>query len=218
MNNMRVFLLGSTGRLGNEILKKLVLEKIHVQILVRDPKKINIESQYVSIFKGHPGNSADLDKAMYNCNVIISSLNISRNSDFPWAKLRTPVTLLSDTMTHLVDLTSKHSIEKIITISAWGVNESKSELPFWFKWIINNSNIKPGYSDHGKQEDILMKSNSNWTIIRPVGLSNSKRNKAPKISIDTKPPNIMVSRKTVAKFVVDNLNNNTFNRKIVTIS
>ena len=63
-----------------------------------------------------------------------------------------------------------------------------------------------------------MKTNSDFTIIRPVGLSNSKCIKAPKISIDKKPPNIMVSRKTVAKFIVDNLNNNTFNRKIVTIS
>jgi len=215
---MRVFLLGSTGRLGNEILKKLVIEKIHIHILVRDPKKINIDSQYVNIFKGYPSNYADLDKAMCNCNIIISSLNISRKTDFPWSKLRTPITLLSDTMTHLVDLASKHSIEKIITISAWGANESKNELPFWFKWIINNSNIKPGYIDHGKQEDILMKSNSNWTIIRPVGLNNSNRNKTPKVSIDKKPPNIMVSRKTVAKFVVDNLNNNTCNRKIVTIS
>ena len=212
---MKVFLLGSTGRLGNEILKNLIAHKIYTTVLIRNREKIKLDSEYLDVFVGNPLEIDKLDEAMSNCSIIINALNISRNSDFPWSKLRTPKTLLSETISNLINLSKKHNFYKIISVSAWGVNESKKQLPFWFRWLIDNSNIKYGYLDHEKQEQILTTSNFDYTIIRPVGLSNSQKDKAPKIVIKSSPSNIMVSRKTVSKFIVDNLDN--YSKKIVTI-
>ena len=213
---MKVFLLGSTGRLGNEILNTLITRKIYTTILIRNQEKIKLDSKYLDVCVGNPLEIDKLDKAMSNCSIVINALNISRNSDFPWSKLRTPKTLLSETISNLIELNKKHDFSKIISVSAWGVLESKKQLPFWFRWLIDNSNIKHGYLDHEKQEQILTASNLDYTIIRPVGLSNSQKDKAPKITIKSKPSNILVSRKTVSKFIVDNLKK--YNKETVTIS
>ena len=213
---MKVFLLGSSGRLGNEILNNLISRKIHTSILVRTQEKIKLNSNYLDVFIGNPIEIDMLDKAIKNCNIVISALNISRKSDFPWSKLRAPKTLLSETISNLVHLHQKHNFDRIISVSAWGVRESRNQLPQWFRWLIDNSNIKYGYSDHEKQEQILTASNLDYTIIRPVGLSNSQKDKEPKITFKSKPGNILVSRKTVSKFIVDNLEK--YNKKTVTIS
>ena len=215
---MNVLLLGATGRLGSEILKRLIDEKIETTALVRNPDKLKLNSEHLTVVKGDVTNSIDLNKAMKSVDVVITALNISRKSDFPWAKLRTPKTLLSDTMKILVDLGEKNDIQKIITISAWGANESKNDLPMWFKWLINNSNVKYGCEDHERQENILVKSDVDWMIIRPVGLSDSQKNKKANISTDSKTFGLLVARKTVANFIVTNLKGNQFVKKIVTIS
>tara|TARA_Y100000589_G_scaffold127558_1_gene121435 strand:- start:278 stop:919 length:642 start_codon:yes stop_codon:yes gene_type:complete len=213
---MKVLLLGSTGRLGNEILKNLIAHKIYTTVLIRNQEKIKLDSEYLDVFVGNPLEIDKLDEAMNNCSIIINALNISRNSDFPWSKLRAPKTLLSETISNLINLSKKHNFYKIISVSAWGVNESKKQLPLWFRWLIDNSNIKHGYLDHEKQEQILTSSNLDYTIIRPVGLSNSQKDESPKITIKSKPGNILVSRKTISKFIVDNLEK--YNKETVTIS
>ena len=215
---MKVLLLGATGRLGNEILKQLSVHNKDVNILVRDPDKLNTQAKNISVFKGNPIDQNDLDNAMAGCNSIITSLNISRNSDFPWAKLRSPIDLLSVTMNNLINLMPKHDINRIITISAWGANETKKELPIWFRWLIENSNIRYGYKDHEIQEKLLIKTNLNWSIIRPVGLNNSKKIKTAHASLNKKPKNFMISRRCVAKFIVEILNNDSYIKKIPTLS
>jgi hypothetical protein len=166
---------------------------------------------------GNPLDINALNTAMHNCNTIINALNISRHSDFPWSRLRASKTLISETISNLIRLKSKHTFEKIISVSAWGVKESKNQLPFWFSWIIRNSNIKYGYLDHEKQEALLIKSDCKWLIVRPVGLTNSKKTKTPLVSVHSKPRNIMVSRKTISEFIIENVKENTYTNEIVTI-
>lgn len=215
---MKLFLLGATGRLGNEILKKALGDEIQTSILVRDAGKVKADSECLSIFEGDPGKVSELDRAMQGCDTIVTTLNISRKSDFPWSKLRAPKTLLSDTMTHLLDLSPKHGVQKIVTVSAWGANESKKDLPFWFRWLIDNSNIKYGYLDHERQEKLLQQSEMDWTIVRPVGLTNSQKDKPAHISTDSKTSSLTVSRKAVAQFIVQHLSGDEYRQKTVTLS
>ena len=215
---MRVLLLGATGRLGSQILKELNDKGIETSVLVRNPDRVKVKSEHIRVSKGDVTNINDLGIAMEECDVIISALNISRKSDFPWSKLRTPETLMSDVMKILVNTAGKNNIQKIVTVSAWGANDSEKDLPAWFRWVINNSNVKYGYQDHERQENILMNSKIDWTIVRPVGLSNSQSSKKANISTESVTSGIMVGRRSVAMFIVENITNDEFNNKVVTIS
>ena len=156
--------------------------------------------------KGAPEQVSDLENALKDCKGIISALNISRKSDFPWSKLRTPPTFLSDVMKNIILLTTKNGLERIVVCSAWGVAETEKEIPIWFKWFIKNSNIGVAYKDHERQENELKKSKLDWTIVRPTGLTNLKREKKIIESYNNEPkPKLTISRKNVAKFMANAL-------------
>ena len=173
----------------------------------------------LTIFKGNPINKTDLEKALQGCSSIISVLNISRTSDFPWSKLRTPKNYLSEVMKNVIEQTKNATISRIVICSAWGLIETRKDIPFWFRWTIDYSNIKHAYIDHEKQEQLLENSSLDYTIIRPTGLLNGNKNHKVKESYDNIPkPSLTINRKTLAKFMVDSIENDTLIKSKLTLS
>lgn len=200
---MNILLLGATGRTGKLILKELLAQDYSVNIIVRNQEKVKTKSTDLNVYEGSTLDKELLNKAITGCTAVISALNISRRSDFPWAALRTPKTLMSDTMNNIISVLHQHKIKRVVVISAWGVNETNKNIPFWFRWLINNSIIKYGYLDHERQEKLLAASDIDWTAIRAVGLIDSMADKPITVSLNNSPkPSLTISRNAVAKFAV----------------
>src|SRR5580765_1949687 len=174
---MRILLLGATGRTGKLLLERALDPGHIVHAVVREKQKIKIERYNLRIFEGTPQDITALQKAMQGCEAVLSALNISRKYEFPWSPLRTPKYFLSGTMEKIVTLSEKNSLRRVVFISAWGVNETKKDLPGWFRWLINNSTLRYQYNDHERQEDVLRDSTLDWTAVRPVFLTNSKNDR-----------------------------------------
>ena len=216
---MHLFLLGATGRTGKHILQQ-ALERGHkVNVLVRDRRKIQDDHPLLSIWEGNPLDGVSLKNAMVGCQAIISALNISRTSDWPWAKLRTPKDFLSSVMKLLIKLAPENGVKRIIFISAWGVAETRKDIPGWFRWFIDHSNIRYPYEDHERQENLLKNTSLEWTAIRPAGLTNFKKPKNIIISIDNSPrPHLTISRKNLACFIIDTVERQLYPRNAPVIS
>lgn len=216
---MKILILGATGRTGKLILEKALANGFEVNILVRYPEKITLKSEKLTIFEGLSTNIEALKEAIKDCKSVISALNISRTTDFPWSALRTPKDFLTKTIQNIIDLSKNQELEKIIVISAWGVAETKKDIPFWFRFLIEISNIKFGYLGHEQSELLLQKSNLNWTSVRPTGLTNFKKIKPIIITQNNSPqPNLTISRNNTANFIIKILEQKTFNKQTVTIS
>jgi putative NADH-flavin reductase len=219
MTDKKILILGSTGRTGKYLLAEALARGFEVNVLVRDAKKITNLSEKLRIFEGNPSNKEDLAKALRGCTHVLSALNISRNSDFPWAGLRTPKDFLEKTIQNLIDLSKTNSLENVMVISAWGVAETKQDIPFWFRWMIDFTNVKYGYIGHEDQERLLKSSDLNWTIVRPVILTNSKIIKPVLVSLNNYPkPNYLISRINVANFMGDILEKSLYIKQTPTIS
>lgn len=216
---MKVLLLGATGRTGRLIMDTLLKDQYSVRILVREKSKVRRQSDRLEIMVGDTVSASDLTEAAMGCGVIITALNISRNSDFPWSKLRTPVRFLSDTMLNILQTAALLNIDRVIVCSAWGVHETRKDVPWWFRWLIDHSNIGPAYADHENQEKLLVSSNLNYTIIRPVALTNLRTTASLIVTKNNQPePNLIISRKAVARFIVSQLSDEQYYKSIVTIS
>ncbi len=200
---MRILILGSTGRTGKHVIQEVLAKGYNVNCLVRKALTTELDPQKVNVFIGSPAIPGDLEKAITGCEAVISVLNISRTSDFPWAKLRTPEFFLSDTMKRLVQLTERFDIKRVVVCSAWGAAETKSDLPGLFQWLIDKSNIGFAYRDHERQEAVLRQSNLNWTVVRPTGLINSTKIQRVHESYGNVPKGFIISRRSVAKYLVD---------------
>jgi putative NADH-flavin reductase len=215
---MKILLLGATGRTGKLVLEAAIKKKFSIHIVVRKTETIK-PHENLKIFKGSPQNLEILKNAAQECDAIISVLNISRKSDFPWASLRTPKNFLSETVSKLISISEKGKVQRIVVCSAWGVNESKKDIPFWFRLLIDYSNIGIAYKDHERQEVLLSNSDLNWTIVRPTGLTDSKKAQKVKETFANMPkPSLTISRLSVANYIVDALQKEKLFRKTVTIS
>jgi putative NADH-flavin reductase len=208
---MRILILGATGRTGRHLLEQALQRGHIINVLVRNKNKIIINGHRVTVYEGSPLDKTVLGNAMQECEAIVSALNISRTSDWPWAKLRSPKDLLSETMKKIIDLAPQHTIQRIIFISAWGVAETRKDIPGWFRWLIEHSNIRYPYEDHARQEELLKQTFLQWTSVRPAGLTNSKKKKEIIVSLNNNPkPSLMISRLNVAVFMLDVLEKNLY--------
>ena len=208
---MRILLLGATGRTGKYLLEQALAHGHIVHALVRDKQKIPVQKYNLLLFQGSPADNAALDNAMQGCEAILSALNISRKYEFPWAGLRTPKDFLSTTMKNIIELSAKNNIRRVVFTSAWGVSETKKDLPRWFRWLINNSSLHYQYHDHERQEEHARKSNLDWTAVRPVFLTNSHQRKEIAVNLDDKPqPHLYIGRRSLAMFMLQVLEKNLY--------
>lgn len=220
MNSTKtILLLGATGRTGQEVLGMALARGIKVHALVRNPERLNSGGENLRIFQGDTRDPADLSAAMNGVSAILSCLNISRKSDFPWSALRTPPDFLSKTMKNVVAVAKAKGVSRLVFTSAWGVAESRTSIPGWFAWLIDNSNISAAYLEHERQEAFVKASDMDWTIVRPVGLTNSRCLKPIRVFLENEgKPSLIVSRMGTAGFLLDTLENGKYIRQVPVIS
>ena len=215
---MEVLLIGANKGLGYQVLKELLSKKITVNCLIRRKGLINFESKYLNIFYGDATNLSDLKKSIGNSECIISTINVQRKNIFPWSRLTNSKTTISDFAKNSI-IVSEDKINRIITISAWGVGESMEKIPKLFKFLIKFSNLKYPYIDHDIHEKVIENSNLNWTIIRPTALTNeTKYHDIEEFKGKRKINKITIGRKSLAKYVVKIIGDKYFYRKKITVS
>jgi putative NADH-flavin reductase len=208
---MNILILGATGRVGRLLLTEALQRGHRVTVLVSHKSTLTINTPMMMVYEGTPLNKYTLTEAMKGCDAVLSTLNISRMSDFPWAKLRTSKDFLSTTLRKVIEIAGEQQVRRIIITTAWGVGETRKDIPFWFRWLIDNSNIRYPYLEHELQEQIIKHYDLDWTVIRPVGLTNEAPRKEVMVSLNNRPkPKLTISRQNVAKFMVDVLENNLY--------
>lgn len=218
-NKLRILLLGATKGLGKEILKEALSLGFEINCLVRNAKKFPIEQNNIRVFEGDATSSIDLENAVQDSKIIISTLNVMRKNLFPWSNITNDKNTISKSSKNIIEISKRKKVKHLISVSAWGVNESLDQIPIWFKLLIKNSNLKYPYIDHGKSEKLLVNSNLNWTILRPSALVNFLNNHQVKESISLKnKPSLIISRKSLAKFIINIVDKKNYYNKIVTVS
>jgi len=216
---MHILILGTTGRTGRILLNEALKRGHRVTVLISHKGALKINPDLMEVYEGTPLNKFTLADAMQGCDAVLSALNISRVSDSPWSKLRTSKDFLSSAMKHIIEAATENNIKRIIITTAWGVAETRNDTPLWFRWLIDNSNVRYQHLDHEKQEALLKASSLDWTIIRPVGLTDSEKIRKVKVTFNNQPkPSVTISRKNVALFMLDTLENNLYNRQCPVIS
>ena len=84
--------------------------------------------------------------------------------------------------------------------------------------MIRLTNFKFTFADHNAQESLLMASDLDWVIARPVALTNNDALKTLRISYRETPSPFSISRRQVAKFMVDSLATTDFVHKAPLLS
>jgi len=210
---MNILILGSTSRTGKIFAGLAVKNNHQVTAIIRDKSRGDIPG--VKYIQGSPADETLLTDTLKGMDAVVVSLNVNRTSDNPFAKVTSPLTIISDSVKAAVAAMEKNDVKRIISISASGVGDSWNHMPLVARLLIRHSNIMRAYEDHERQENLIRSSNLDWTILRPVMLTN-KPSEVYKTS-SGKPTGGSISRAGVAKFMLNALETGNYKKEVVTL-
>src|SRR5439155_19384154 len=73
-NVIVLFVLGGTGRTGQEIVQKAIARNHHVTAFVRSPESISLKNERLTVLKGNVMDENELFRAMQNHDAVVSTL------------------------------------------------------------------------------------------------------------------------------------------------
>jgi len=198
---MKIALFGATGKTGTLVLNNLLAKSHTVTALVRTPAKITITSPQLKLVKGDALVLSDVERAIEGCDAVISVLGL------PSLK---PSTLLTDAAGNIAAAMKTKGIKRIIYMGSAGILNEMSGLPGLIIGFILRNALK----DHRGAYDVLRASPLEWTVLRPLSLTDGELTGRYRITETGLPKNgRSISRADVADFIVLTLEQGTYIRQ-----
>ncbi len=155
---MNISIIGASAGIGLEAVKIGLDRKHSITTLSRSAVPVE-ESKSLTRILGNALNKADLLRAIQNTEAIIVTLGTSKNMK--------ATTLFSDFAKLIVAINKEHKIEvPLIFVTGFGAGESKNYVPWLVKMFLKYL-LKDVYADKTKMEEIITRSDLNWTVVRP---------------------------------------------------
>jgi uncharacterized protein YbjT (DUF2867 family) len=214
---MKILLLGATGRTGKHIIEEALKRGHSIAAIARNPEKL--KDFKIDIIQGTPYNHETMEKAIIGCEAVINTLNVSRKSDNPWASLAAPKDMISKSASNAIKAMDKSGIKRFVALSTIGAGRSWKTSPGILKFIVSISNLRFAFQDHGKQEEILENSATEYTICRAPMLS-AKINDTGAVATPEgkRPASSVLSRNSAAEFFLQIIENNEHIRETISLS
>ncbi|MEO6612748.1 MAG: SDR family oxidoreductase [Chitinophagaceae bacterium] len=206
---MKILILGGTGPTG-QLLVKQALERSHqVTVLARDPAKLNLSHQNLDVITGDVLDQATLTNSLKGKDAVLSALGKGKSLKSSH--------LITKSVTNLISGMKATNVNRVIMLSAFGVGETFQQANFIQKLIFRTF-LKSIYSDKTKADSLLGQSPLDWTLVYPVVLTNGPLTSTYKVG-EKLPMKGMpkISRADVAAFMLNQLNDNSYLRKIAVL-
>ncbi|EME39734.1 NAD(P) binding domain-containing protein [Dothistroma septosporum NZE10] len=173
---MHFLILGASGRTGQLTTAEALVQGHAVTALVRNSDSI-AQQQGLTIVPGSSLNGDDLEKAFSNqpIDATIITLAVQRESDNPFAKRTSPQYLIRDTIHTLLPVMRKHSVNRLVILSASGVGSSFAQSAWPLRMMFRHTNLSYAYEDHDAVDrEVRELADVEWTMFRPCMLKDGK--------------------------------------------
>jgi putative NADH-flavin reductase len=200
---MKLFVIGATGRTGQEIVQQALARDHHVTAFVRSPESVASMNERLTLIKGNAIDETQLSEAMQNHDAVLSALGPR--------KVFKPSSLLHDSALATARAMQRSAVKRLVILSA------AAHFPGILDRIVSFI-LRNHMRDSLAMEEIVRKSGLDWTIARPPRLTQddsetyrSRDGAAPKKGFS-------LSRKAVAAFMLDAIEQKKHLQKIVGIA
>ena len=200
---MKLFVIGATGRTGQEVVKQALARGHDVTAFVRSPEAINLRNERLSTVGGNPVDEVQLFKAMQNHNAVVSTLGPR--------EVFKPSSMLHDSALATTRAMNRSGVKRLVVLSAAAHFPG---IPNRIASFIMRNHMR----DSLAMEEIVKTNGLDWTIARPPRLTQegystyrSREGAAPKMGFT-------LARKAVAAFMLDAIEQEKHFHKIVGIA
>jgi uncharacterized protein YbjT (DUF2867 family) len=203
---MRIALFGATGGTGTQVLEQALAAGHEVKALARDPAKVRVRDG-VTVVAGDVLEQAATNRCVEGVDAVICVLGTKPGNE--------PIEAAGTE--RILAAMAEHGVRRLVAVSSMGVGDSKDQVAFAFR-IIMNLTLKRIMQAKEEQERLIMASDTDWTIVRPGGLTDGPLTGAYRAGTDKAIKAKRVSRADVADFVLKQLGEDSYLRQAPAIS
>jgi len=159
---MHFLVFGATGRTGKQFVRQALRREHHVTACVRDPEKLDIAHEYLSVVQGDMLKPASLQRAFLSggFDAVMLSVGVYH---------RKPMTLVSDGTQNIIAAMQVSGISRIGVVTSLGCGDSAGQGNFAAR-LFQRLSLPQVLADKERQEQALMSTDLDWTIVRPPRL------------------------------------------------
>ena len=159
---MKVLVLGANGRTGSLVVNCAIAMGHDVSVLMRHA---SVSSRIgVRVIEGDALRADDMQLAMHHQDAVVECIGGAA----PWKKQ----TLERDVMQNIVAAMKKSGTPRLLVVSAMGVDESKKQSPWWYRFLMVPTFLRGSTADKSAMEAIVRDSGLDWVIARPPVLTD----------------------------------------------
>jgi len=200
---MKLFVIGATGRTGQEIVQQALERGHHVTAFVRSPEAVNLKHERLTVLLGNATDENQLAEAMQSHDAVLSALGPR--------EVFKPSSLLHDSALATTRAMQRSGVKRLLILSA------AAHFPGIPNRIVSFI-LRNHMRDSLAMEKVVQESGLDWTIARPPRLTQkqyatyrSREGSAPE-------KGFTLSRKAVAAFMLDAIEQKRHFQKIVGIA
>ena len=201
---MRLIIFGSTGSVGRLVVEQALQDNHLVTAFLRDPAKLTITHSNLKVIRGDVLDYQSVEKAMKNQEVVLCTLGAGSKGN-----------VRAEGTRNIIRAMENNGVKRLICQSTLGAGDSKGNLNFFWKHIMFGMLLKQAYKDHELQENYVIQSKLDWTIVRPAAFTDGSRtgNYRHGFGPHEKALTLKISRADVADFILNQVAQNTYLRK-----
>jgi len=153
---MKLFLIGATGRTGQEIVQQALERGHHVTAFVRSPESITLKNERLAVLKGNAMDENQLFDAMRNHNAVLSTLGPR--------EIFKPNSMLHDSALATTRAMNRSGVKRLVVLSAAAHFPG---IPNRIASFVMRNHMR----DSLAMEEVVQASGLDWTIARPPRLT-----------------------------------------------
>ncbi len=208
---MQLLVFGPTGPTGRQIVTQALDKGHEVTAFARNPAALAITHGNLRTVQGDStADAAAIAGAMAGQDAVVSSLG--RHATLKSEGLQ------EKSMRLIVPAMERAGVKRLVVVSAMGVGGSHDDAP-WLPRLMYRALLRDIFADKKRAEDLIRQSALDWTFAYPTLLTNGPRTgryrAAEKLELSGLPK---ISRADVAHFVLQELEQRRFVRRIAVLS
>ncbi|PWJ21271.1 NAD(P)-dependent oxidoreductase [Jannaschia seohaensis] len=193
-----ILVMGATSGIGKLAVEEALGRGLPVRAFARSADSLQ-RTDLLEPWPGDARSAEDLAEALAGCRAVIYALGIRERLAMLWET----ETLFSDSTRLLIPAMEAAGVTRLVAVTGFGAGRSRAAMSA-LERLGHGAVLGRPYADKDRQEELIVESDLDWTIARPVILTNG-RAEGPIRALDDPATwrNGLVPRAGVARYLVD---------------
>jgi nucleoside-diphosphate-sugar epimerase len=170
---MNVIVIGASRGIGRETVKAALAAGHTVSAFARHPENIVLKHPNLKLVPGNVMDLQSVTKAISDHDAIVCALGLTTMKAIGPPFAGHTYTLTVGTK-NIVTAMAQSSMKRLITVTAISTGDSAQNCTPVAKWALQYG-LRWLFQEKERQEQQIMASSTNWTIIRPTALTNGPK-------------------------------------------